>query len=65
MTREESKKDTIKKIRSHTCGKDITDAMLLHFRTYVIPELKTAPVKKEFYDELNTPLLSGFIDMVK
>jgi hypothetical protein len=64
LTREESKKETIRKIRSYTCGKEITDAMLLHFRTYLIPELKNEP-KEDKYGDLGTPLLSNFVDIVK
>jgi hypothetical protein len=39
MTREQSALETKKKIRAATCGKEIADAMIAHFKGYTIPAM--------------------------
>ena len=66
-TREQSQVVTKKKIRTATSGKEIAEAMILHFKTYTIPEMgvlgeteKTETETETPIDFLNAPLLSNF-----
>ena len=59
MTRQESRIETLKKIRTATCGKEITEALLYHFKTFTIPEMgvsERAPTASEVF---SGPLLES------
>lgn len=57
MTREQSALETKRKIKMATCGKEVAEAMIAHFREYVIPNTKFDKVDTPI-DVLNSPLLT-------
>jgi len=58
MTREESKIETLKKIKTAKCGKEISEAIISHFRQFP-PE--GVPIRSEPspYEVLSAPLINS------
>lgn len=56
MTREESKKETVKILRKAKTGKEMGDAMLAHFKNFVMPEAKTPSQMEDALAILSGPL---------
>jgi len=60
MTRDQSKMETLKKIKAASCGKEITEAILYHFRMYTIPEMGVSIEKNPSPVEVfGSPLLES------
>lgn len=58
MTREESKSEVIKKFKAKCVGKELSEAIVLHFKKFEIPNLKRE-IQENPIDILNSPLVSG------
>lgn len=60
MDRIQSALETKKKIKAATCGKEVADAMIAHFKEYVIPAMGVPETMGHAtpIDVLNAPLLT-------
>lgn len=56
MTREDSRKETVKILRKAKTGKEISDALLAHFKSFSIPENKTPSQMEDVLATLSSPL---------
>jgi len=52
--------ETLKKIKAATCGKEISEAMMTHFKTFIIPEMGKTERAPTAVEVLSAPLLESY-----